>query len=291
MTTRTRFARWSGVTALSAGLALAVGGCDDTETTPGVDAAADVATDAARADASADAAAPLYLLTVQGTLRASAPDAGADDAGAGDGGTFNTDFARGAHNAVVGGFMTTAMAAGDLTHHVGLGQSDPSQFLAFDTWNNLQGLTGTLSNPQFLSAFGAIFAGTPTTNVWVPAEGYTRYALPATGATRIYVLIRATLRTPADAARTAHNAVVSGSMSQAVMAGDVSHTAWISQGDPTQFLGVDVWTNAAGFMAFVSNPQVAAALGSVFASPPTFTTFTPPPSWTTYGSDPAWGTP
>ena len=29
---------------------------------------------------------------------------------------------------------------------------------------------------------------------------------------------------------------------------------------------------SAGFMAFVSNPQVAAALGTVFAGPPTFTT-------------------
>lgn len=286
------YGRRSILGSLLAGAALLLG-CGTSAPAPtATDASTDARADASSdvSDAGGDASAPLFLLTVQGTLRAAGPDAGAPDAGPADGGAFNTDYARTAHNGIVGGFMSTAMMAGDLTHHTALGLADGSQFLALDTWNNLAGLTATVSDPAFQAAFGSIFTAPPTTGIWVPAAGYTSYTTPATGSTRIYVMVRATLRSPGDGARTAHNGLVASSMATAVAGGDVSHTVWLNPTDPAQFLAIDVWTNPAGLMGFLSDPTVMAALGQLFSGAPTVTTYSPATGWTAYGTMPAWGT-
>lgn len=262
-----------------AALALCAAGCGDASSTP------DAAVTDAPSDSGADAAAPVFLLTVQGTLRAAPGDGGT----AGDAG-FDTEYARSAHNGVVGGFMSVAMSAGDLTHHVALGQTDGSQFLAFDTWNSLAGLNATLADPGFQSAFSGLFSGPPTISVWQPAAGFSTYIQPATASARIVLMVRGTLRAPGEMARATHNGIVTNSMSAALMAGDVSHTVWLNPTDPAQFLAVDVWTSSAGVMGFLSDPQVAGALGSLFTSAPTLSLYTMPAGWTNYGTSPAWGT-
>lgn len=277
-----------------------------TDTGAPTDTAADTGTptDTGAPSDGGDASVPLFLLTVQGRLRASAPgdgggadatagDAGSSDAGTMDGGAppFDPAYAQMVHNNVVGSFRTIAMAAGDLTHHVGLSQRDRSQFLGMDVWNSVDGLTMTVSNPMFVAAFGGLFAASPTVTVWRQGTGYTSYIQPATNATRIYLFVRGTLRSPGDSARMVHNGAVMATMASALAGGDVSHTVWLSTTDPAQFLAVDTWTSQDGLMAFLGDPMLASALGMLFSAVPTVTTYSPPAGWSTYGDRPAWGTP
>jgi hypothetical protein len=44
-------------------------------------------------------------------------------------------------------------------HHTCLNPQNRTEFLAVDTWNNLEGLRGFMSDPQVTAEFGKLFEG------------------------------------------------------------------------------------------------------------------------------------
>ena len=53
--------------------------------------------------------------------------------------------------------MTRPMGA--IGHKPHLNPKDPTEFLAIDTWNNLEGLQKFMSDPKVAEAFGQLFQG------------------------------------------------------------------------------------------------------------------------------------
>src|SRR5215468_7688479 len=108
-----------------------------------------------------------YLLSIRGTL---APK--------------TLEEARAIHNATAGAPQSVAAARslGDLSHmvHIPLGHSGPNagEFLILDIWNNMDGLNQFFANPTVQEQAGQIFSQRDPV-VWVPAEGFTSYHIPA----------------------------------------------------------------------------------------------------------------
>jgi hypothetical protein len=59
--------------------------------------------------------------------------------------------------------MTRPLGAIGRRHN--LNPKDPAEFLAIDTWNNLEGLQKFMSDPQ-VAAFGTLFEGMPDISIW-----------------------------------------------------------------------------------------------------------------------------
>ena len=64
--------------------------------------------------------------------------------------------------------MTRPMGA--IGHRPHLNPQDSTQFLAIDTWSNLEGLQKFLSDPQVAAAFGELFEGMPDVSVWAESD-------------------------------------------------------------------------------------------------------------------------
>ena len=71
-----------------------------------------------------------------------------------------------AHDATVEKLSAMTRPMGAIGHQPYLNPQDPTQFLAVDTWNNLENLQKYMSNPDVAAAFGQLFDGMPDISIW-----------------------------------------------------------------------------------------------------------------------------
>ena len=71
-----------------------------------------------------------------------------------------------AHDATVEQLSAMTRPMGATGHKAHLNPQNPSEFMAIDHWNNLEGLQKFMSDPKVAEAFGALFEGTPDISVW-----------------------------------------------------------------------------------------------------------------------------
>jgi hypothetical protein len=205
---------------------------------------------------------PLYLLAIRGTL---APP--------------TLEAARGIHNATAGApaNVAAAQSLGDLSHMVYVPAHEHTEgageFLILDVWNNLDGLNQFFANPQVQEQAGQIFS-TRDPVVWVPADGFLSYHLPAPYGKneRIVAVVRGAVRSRAEA-QAAHNAIVAAQINKARKAGDMSHQAYFRLARPEtpealEFFAVDVWMSAAGMGEYYEDPEFLQGIQGLFAAPP-----------------------
>jgi quinol monooxygenase YgiN len=76
------------------------------------------------------------------------------------------DHPQAAHDATVAQLSAMTRPMGATGHQACLNPQDPKQFLAVDTWNNLEGLQKFMSNPDVAAAFGQLFDGMPDISIW-----------------------------------------------------------------------------------------------------------------------------
>ena len=75
-----------------------------------------------------------------------------------------------AHDATVEKLSAMTRPMGAIGHKPHLNTQDPTEFLAIDTWNNLEGLQKFMSDPQVAAAFGQLFEGMPDISVWAESD-------------------------------------------------------------------------------------------------------------------------
>jgi hypothetical protein len=81
-----------------------------------------------------------------------------------------------AHNALVGGTINKARAAGNMSHEAYVRLAPPDtpealEFFAVDVWYDGAGMHAYYEDPEFARAFGTLFAAPPSASVWVHPAG------------------------------------------------------------------------------------------------------------------------
>ena len=90
-----------------------------------------------------------YVTVVRGTLKASTPKE-----------------AQAIHDATVEKLSAMTRPLGAIGHRPHLNAQDPKQFMAIDTWNNLENLQKFMQDPQVAAEFGKLFDGMPDVTMW-----------------------------------------------------------------------------------------------------------------------------
>ncbi len=93
-----------------------------------------------------------YITVVRGKLKDSPADA------------------KKAHDATVEKLSAMTRPMGAIGHRPHLNPQNPAEFLAIDTWNNLEGLQKFMSNPDVAAAFGQLFDGQPDISIWSESD-------------------------------------------------------------------------------------------------------------------------
>lgn len=75
-----------------------------------------------------------------------------------------------AHDATVEKLSAMTRPMGAIHHQPHLNPQDPTQFLAIDTWNNLENLQKFINDPQVAAAFGQLFEGMPDISIWAQSD-------------------------------------------------------------------------------------------------------------------------
>jgi quinol monooxygenase YgiN len=81
-----------------------------------------------------------------------------------------SEEAQRGHDATVEKLSAMTRPMGAIGHRPHLNPNDPSEFLAIDTWNNLEGLQKFMRDPQVAAAFGTLFEGMPDISVWAESD-------------------------------------------------------------------------------------------------------------------------
>ncbi|MBI4673137.1 MAG: hypothetical protein HY741_15900 [Chloroflexi bacterium] len=71
-----------------------------------------------------------------------------------------------AHDATVALLSPMSKPLGALHHQPFLNAQNPAEFLAVDTWSNIEGMQSFLQNPKVAEEFGKLFDGMPDVTVW-----------------------------------------------------------------------------------------------------------------------------
>ncbi|MBI5840485.1 MAG: hypothetical protein HZB19_10315 [Chloroflexi bacterium] len=74
------------------------------------------------------------------------------------------------HDATVEKLSAMTRPMGAIGHKPHLNPKDPTEFLAIDTWNNLEGLQKFMSDPNVAAAFGQLFDGMPDISIWAESD-------------------------------------------------------------------------------------------------------------------------
>jgi quinol monooxygenase YgiN len=74
--------------------------------------------------------------------------------------------AQQAHDATIAFLSPTSKPMGALHHQPFINPQNPSEFLAVDTWSNIEGLQKFLQDPKVAGEFGKLFDGMPEVTVW-----------------------------------------------------------------------------------------------------------------------------
>ena len=90
-----------------------------------------------------------YVAVVRGTLKAA-----------------TQKEAQATHDATVEQLSAMTRPLGAIGHRAHLNPQDPKQFMAIDTWNNLESLQKFMTDPQVAAEFGKLFEGRPEVSVW-----------------------------------------------------------------------------------------------------------------------------
>jgi quinol monooxygenase YgiN len=245
----------------------------------GLSAAALAAPALHRMSASAQDATPtasnetleIYLLTIRGTL---AP--------------ATIEDARGIHNATAGApeSIAAARSLGDVSHMVYTpttpATSGAGEILFVDYWTSADGLNQFFANPQVQEQAAQIFTDRDPV-VWVPAEGFVTYHLPAPAGQndRFVVIVRGTVASREEA-MALHNSIVANEIGAARIAGDLSHDAYFRLTAPDaeeslEYLAIDIWKSAEGLQEFYAQPDLQAAFAGLFSAAPTVSIWTAAP--------------
>jgi hypothetical protein len=78
--------------------------------------------------------------------------------------------AQKAHDAIVEKLSPMTRPLGATGHKPHLNPQDPTQFLAIDSWDNLEGLQKFMSDPQVATELGQMFDGMPDISVWAESD-------------------------------------------------------------------------------------------------------------------------
>jgi hypothetical protein len=86
------------------------------------------------------------------------------------------DAGQKVHNALAAKFINKARSRGNISHQSYLrlaapGTPEALEFFAVDTWMDAEGMGQHYGDPDFLSAFGDLFAGQPSASVWAHPVG------------------------------------------------------------------------------------------------------------------------
>ena len=78
------------------------------------------------------------------------------------------------HDATIAMVGPSGRAMGNIGHRACLNPADRTQFLAVDTWDNLEGPQKLLADPTLAEEFGKLFDGPPDVTIWAEAgwEGW-----------------------------------------------------------------------------------------------------------------------
>ena len=82
----------------------------------------------------------------------------------------NPAAAKKLHDDVTGATREMAQAAGDISHHIFLNPTDPSDFLGIDVWKSADAAMAFAGNPQITEFFGNLFEGQPEITVWAKSD-------------------------------------------------------------------------------------------------------------------------
>jgi quinol monooxygenase YgiN len=93
-----------------------------------------------------------YITVVRGRLRGSPAEA------------------RAMHDGTVEKLSAMTRPMGAIAHRPHLNPRDPNEFLAIDTWNNLENLQRFMNDPKVAEAFGALFDRMPDISVWAESD-------------------------------------------------------------------------------------------------------------------------
>lgn len=80
--------------------------------------------------------------------------------------TADLAAAQAAHDAIVAKLSEMTRPLGAVGHQPHLSPRNPGEFMAIDTWNNLEGLQQFMSNPAVAAELGQMFAAPPDVSVW-----------------------------------------------------------------------------------------------------------------------------
>ena len=213
----------------------------------------------------------LFLLAIRGTLASPTLEA-----------------SRLLHNGTAGvpASVAAAQSLGDLSHMVHVPAGGPtsakSEFLILDLWNSIEGLNKFFANPKVQEEGGRIFSARDP-GVWVPAEGFSSYHLPAPFGRneRVVAIARGDVGNT-EKARALHNRTVVSQINKARKGGSMVHEAFVKLTPPgspqsSEFLFLDVWMNAEGMNKHYQDPEFLQDFQRLFASPPSTSAWVHPP--------------
>lgn len=212
-----------------------------------------------------DAGAEIYLLTVLGTPKGVTPENAAD-----------------LHNMTAGSAdgVAAAKSLGDLSHNVFVPAAAETRLLFLDTWNSPQGLGQFFADKGTQQGAAALWADYVPT-LWMPAEGFGSYSLPAPSGTAVGAV--GLLRAPVssyDAAAPAFHADSAAKINASRQHGMLGHSLWVpvpmapGQVPATEVLGLDYWEDMDGMNAWYAEATYD-LLAPVFTGGPETGTWKP----------------
>ena len=89
-----------------------------------------------------------YVVVVRGRLKGSKADA------------------QKVHDATVGQISPQSRQMGSTGHTAYLNTQDPNDFLAVDSWDNIEAIQKLYSDPALAAEFGKLFEGQPEVTIW-----------------------------------------------------------------------------------------------------------------------------
>jgi len=206
----------------------------------------------------------LYLLTIRGTL---APE--------------TLGAARKIHNQTAGDpkGVAAAQSLGDVSHmvyipmpHDGHAKAKGAgEFLIMDLWTSTDGLNTFFSDHQVQEGGAMIFTERDPV-VWVPAEGFTSFHIPAPFGKneRIIAVVRGTVKSKEEA-KNLHDTAMTKTIGKARKLGMLSHEAYFRLAAPNspealEFFAVDVWMSGEGLGDYYSDEDFLAGFNHIFTA-------------------------
>ncbi len=78
----------------------------------------------------------------------------------------NLQEAQAIHDAILEELPAVGRPLGAIGHHAYINSQNPKEFLAIDTWTNLEGMQKFMNDPRLAEAFGSLFDGMPEVTIW-----------------------------------------------------------------------------------------------------------------------------